>query len=218
MDIEAKKKAILKACKTFSKTQLDPRGKGRYILSLERKDRIAEEKVNEIYENTLRLQVKSKGKQEALDKTLHNALDKKAEKLDNVLDNKKALPLDNVLDNWQNRLQQLEKTVQELDTAVNLILARQKGLEDRLASLEASSLALEDKHKATEQGKNNQATKLLDFALVQKKTSSAGRQYQKWYAVKRIEGKQVWVYVGENVNKAEAKIKAWIGKQQGKKD
>jgi hypothetical protein len=121
-----------------------------------------------------------------------------------------------VLDKIQERLQQLERTAQELDTAVNLILVKQKGLEDRLASLEACGVVQEVKQKTEEQGKKSQATKLLGFALVQKSTSSKGKRYQKWYAVKRMEGKQVWVYVGEKQEEAEAKIKAWLEKQAQK--
>jgi hypothetical protein len=118
-----------------------------------------------------------------------------------------------VLDKIQERLQQLEKTVQELDTAINLILVKQKRLEDRLASLEACGVVQEDKQKAKEQGKDSQATKMLGFALVQKSTSSKGKRYQKWYAVKRVQGKQVWVYVGEDVSKAEEKIREWLEKK-----
>jgi hypothetical protein len=121
-----------------------------------------------------------------------------------------------VLDKIQERLQQLEKTVQELDTAVNLILVKQKGLEDRLASLEACGVVQEVKQKTEEQGKKSQAKKILGFALVQKSTSSQGKRYQKWYAVKRTEGKQVWVYVGEKQEEAEAKIKVWLERQKKK--
>jgi hypothetical protein len=206
MDIEAKKKAILEACKTFSKTQLDPRGKGRYILSLERGEQTTEEKVNKIYETVLRLQNEAKGKGKVLD----NVLDKKGSAVRQRVRQKEAVLLDNVLDKIRERLQQLEKTAQELDTAINLILVKQKGLEDRLASLEACSVVQEVKQKTEEQGKKSQATKMLGFALVQKSTSSKGRRYQKWYAVKRIEGKQVWVYVGEDVSKAEEKIREWL--------
>ena len=59
---------------------------------------------------------------------------------------------------------------------MNLILAKQKGLEDRLASLEAGSLAQGDKQEPKEKGKSCQAKKLLGFALVQKSTPSKGKR------------------------------------------
>jgi hypothetical protein len=48
------------------------------------------------------------------------------------------------------------------------------------------------------------------FRIVQKWVSSKGKRYLKWYAVRQREGKQVWIYVGEDVGKAEEKIREWM--------
>jgi hypothetical protein len=60
--------------------------------------------------------------------------------------------------------------------------------------------------------KAEERSNISGFRIVQKWVSSKGKRYLKWYAVRQQEGKQVWIYVGEDAGKAEEKIREWMAR------
>ena len=63
MDLEQKKRRILDASRKFSKRKLDPKGKGKDIKKLEDGKSVTEAKINEIYNQVLKLESEQRSKQ-----------------------------------------------------------------------------------------------------------------------------------------------------------
>jgi hypothetical protein len=91
-------------------------------------------------------------------------------------------------------------------------------IKDKLKSFETSAFVPANMPIITQYKDKIKAQKeiVMSFALCQKSTITKGKKYLKWYASKRIDGKQVWVYLGEDTSQAETKIKAWLEKHPGK--
>jgi len=74
----------------------------------------------------------------------------------------------------------------------------------------------EEKSQKKEPVKEHEEKKLTEkiygFTIIQKKTTSGGKVYFKWYAHQRINAKQVWVYLGSEASDAGSKVKAWLEK------
>lgn len=89
-------------------------------------------------------------------------------------------------------------------------------IEEKLKSISVTQPVTQAKTKAITQKVTQKTdkteTSVLGFGLCQKSTITNGKKYIKWYASKRIDSKQVWVYLGENTQEAESKIKAWLEK------
>ncbi len=95
----------------------------------------------------------------------------------------------------------LQDKIQEIQTTIDVLVYKVAQLEAQLESLSCDRTKPQAKQAKQE---------VLGFRLVQKWVSSGGKRYLKWYGIQQREGSQVWVYVGDNAEKAEQKIKEWL--------
>ena len=98
----------------------------------------------------------------------------------------------------------LQDKIQEIQHTLDLLLFKVSEVETRLEALSLGKT--KPKAKQVEQDKQE----VLGFRIVQKWVSSGGKRYLKWYGIQQRDGKQVWVYVGEDAGKAEEKIREWL--------
>jgi hypothetical protein len=100
----------------------------------------------------------------------------------------------------------LQGKIQEMQHSLDILYLKVIELDTKLESLSLG------KTKAKQA--KPEAKEVLGFRLVQKWVTAGGKRYLKWYGLKQSEGRQVWVYVGEDVGKAEEKIMAWVEKKK----
>lgn len=93
--------------------------------------------------------------------------------------------------------------IEKLEKELKFALMRIEELEKRPSK---------DKDKKGTQAKER-GQKILGFTLTQKKTTSNKKSYVKWYATRYINGKQIWVYLGDSYEGAEERIKAYAKRQ-----
>jgi hypothetical protein len=98
----------------------------------------------------------------------------------------------------------LQDKIQELQTALDVLLFKLSKLDEKIDVLSLGKT----KPKARQVKQDEQ--EVLGFRIMQKWVGSGGKRYLKWYGLQQREGKQVWVYVGEEVGKAEEKIRQWL--------
>jgi len=95
----------------------------------------------------------------------------------------------------------LSEKVHSLDSIISSLF-------DRIASLEAALALL---HKALDQKKAaSKPPKILGASLVRKTDIIHGKKYSRWYALYSLLGKRHFIYIGNDVSKAKAKIQAWL--------
>ena len=195
MDNE-KKIAFIKEVKekhSLSLRKLDPKGKGKYAGKIIKGEHVTDHQIETIYQNALEL---AKGKKVTQTKTTKR---QPAEKVRQIKTNSLPVPtttntkeLDNLVRQLERRLEILEKKNKELIKEIQDLkdelseeqLVTQKGRQSKPRLDLSENLGKERLSKSP---------KILGFSIQKKKTSTKGRVYQKWYAVKRINGKQVWI-------------------------
>ncbi len=228
MKAQEKSKIVLKAAKRgkkdrrFSRTRIDPKGKGANIRRLERGEKVSEQKLNEMCVYILQTEGKEvpssillSKKEDTTDKTKqgknkanqmtyifleeYQGLKKRVIQLESALS-----ILDKKLDNYSLSEEKIKASENNL-SKIDKFLDKQKILEEKVNQLE-SFLPKLDKKDGTK--------KVLGFSIVQKTIQSGNKKYLKWYAYKQIDGKLKWVYIGDDISKAKEKISQWLEKRQ----
>ena len=109
------------------------------------------------------------------------------------------------------------------------ILDRLKNLEIEIEKLKEENQKLREKieKKENEQQKDNKETtrkveqynkveqtkeSVLGFSIRIENTWTQGKQYSKYYAIKRIKGRHHRIYIGKDTSFAEEKIKSYCSK------
>lgn len=211
VSIEDKKTAILKAVNIFSKRQIDVFGKGKSIARLEKGEKVGLEKIEEMYNRVLVLE-RQPDKKEI--KTTNKDNQKYVEKKDN----EKTTDKDKV-DKYRDKLHELEEDNVRLKAEMKELQQVLVEMRRKVESLENKSTVLEEKVIASGKGKEANKTKLPrerhsekvhGFSIIQKSTSTGGRVYHKWYAHRRIDNKQHWVYLGNDALDAEKTVRFWL--------
>lgn len=106
--------------------------------------------------------------------------------------------------NWALSLQD---KIGEIQQTLDLLVLKISELDTKIQAMSLGEVKPKIKQEYKE---------VLGFRIVQKWVSSGGKRYLKWYGVQQKEGKQVWVYLGDNPDKAEDKIKESLKKQKGR--
>lgn len=134
------------------------------------------------------------------------------------------------------KITQLLKRIEELDAGTALPATEKKkngnaditALADRIELLEVQLHTLTEENKAYSKQileqqqeilsasrikrKPRKHAKVLGWTITQKTIGAKGLRYQKYYGTRYINGKQKWVYIGDNPDRAEEKIRAWMQK------
>lgn len=243
METKEKINIVLSAAKKgkkdrhFTRTRIDPKGKGSNIRKLERGEIISEQKLDEMCSYILQTegkknpfviaeerisieedrQIRSNIDSQPIEQKIKE-LEAKISNLDKKLDQYQELEakvksLGSLITNLAKKLdndRDLESKFKELESSLSNLgkkLDKNKILEMRIKALE---VALSNLDKPLAKRKE----KVLGFSLVQKKIISGEKEYQKWYAYKQIEGKLRWIYIGNDKSKAKDKINQWLEKNQ----
>lgn len=101
----------------------------------------------------------------------------------------------------------LQDKIWEIQHTLDLLVFKVSDLDTKIQAMSLGETKPEPKIK-------QDYKEVLGFRIVQKWVSSGGKRYLKWYGVQQKEGKQVWVYLGDNPDKAEEKIKESLKKQR----
>jgi len=189
MDREEKIKYIFDAIKNgVSKRQIDFTGKGISIKRLEENKPVTDEKIDEMF--------------------------KRAEKLikEKVENDKESTFESNVS---QGELNYFQKLVINLTPKIELLEKRVLDLENdncflHKQLLDVTLLGNEDYNR---KNRLEIIKGCRVFWLAKKTTKTGGRSYRKWYAKTKEDGKEKWIYVGNEIAKAEEKIDKWLKKR-----
>ena len=195
---ETKIRTILTAVESgqCSKNGLDPVGTGNAVRDLEKGKTIGIARINEMYDKVLKITGDSK-KQRAKAKARQcQGTEAKTKK-----EEKKSLA--NKGDAGKTPENTLEKRLKEQEKQIGYLLNQVSLLEAKVTQLAA---ALEQVGRPL---------KVEGITVTQKTDIVAGKKYTRWYGICRENGKQRWIYIGKDKNKAEEKIKRWIGKNRG---
>lgn len=205
MTVEEMKRAILDASGKFSKRQIDISGKGRGVIRLERGENVSSRMVEIMYQRVAELERQN---YEDNKKTTTTSVDKikdktKTKNKDNFEDKMRRLEQENVV---------LQDMVRDLRQSLSIVQGRLLTLENKTTTLETIGhpVPIEGKLEEIEDRREKLPEKIYGFSIIQKKTSSSGRVYYKWYAHRRIENKQYWVYLGKEATNSEAKVRTWL--------
>lgn len=102
-----------------------------------------------------------------------------------------------------NEIQDMKSTMNELRDEI-------ESLKSTIANMQKSKTKNPSKGIIREQ---NTIENLMGFSIRIENTWTQGNRYEKYYAVKRIEGKLHRIYIGDDAGKAEEKIKFYCEKK-----
>ena len=188
MNIEEKKHAILHAVASgkVTGTQLEPSRRGTSISFLKKGKVLADITIHNLYNNLIKLCPDLGHTEQTTEQKLFDTEQKK----------QKTAHLESLL---RKALEQQEL----MQIGLHAVSERLNALEKRLSEVEKIPANKTDKKANDFLG----SQEILGFRLTQKVTRTHGKAYQKWYAVK---GSEI-IYIGANPDKAEEKIKVWMG-------
>lgn len=193
MNREEKIQLILKAASKHSKRAIDISGKGKSVLKLEKGEMVSDQKVEEMFAraNTL---------SNYLDNDTGQKLVNKTQPRENEITQKKELVA------LQEEMQALKEKVEENTQEIARLKEENQALRNILANKLSKTVSTPEQKEAMK------PDKIMGFTFHFRKVGTQSSRYTKLYATKRINGKQVWVYIGDG--DPQAKIKEWLAKNE----
>lgn len=185
---EVKIKAVLEAVASgkCAKYGLDPGGTGNAIRDLQRGISVGIGKLNEMYDNLLKMSCKA---------------DKRRKKRATMA-SAQVSSIKQPTGSDKEPSSRLSGKLREQEKQVAFLV-------DKVATLEAK---IGELTMRLEQA--NLPLKIAGITVVQKSDRIGGRAYLRWYGQCRHQGKQRWIYIGKDKNRATEKITQWISKNE----
>lgn len=233
MTREEKIETIKEAVKSFSKRQIDVAGKGASIaLLLRGSEKVTDKKLDEMLRSVQKLKASVTQKKQAVIQIVtqtEKAIPKEESQTMEAFKEAIVTQSEQIKKLWEDRgiqASEIKKLFEKMEQIITMLPKQDVTqisqdviqIKDKLRLLEKAQVAkdviqgvIQTVTQSVTQSEN-QENGLLGFRIYKRATITGSKKYLKWYAAKRIDGKQVWVYLGDDTLQAEEKIKAWLAK------